>query len=122
MRTKVIEVDFTAGAEIYDAIEKELIGLDVSVLVNNVGMSYPNPEYFLDMPDGSKVSAAAIAAVTGLRPEGRQPNARGGPAALGAVGHCGATATNRSQAAVSLRLCCLPTRCSRTSFAVTSTR
>ncbi|KAJ1520114.1 hypothetical protein ONE63_004334 [Megalurothrips usitatus] len=55
VRTKVVVADFTAGDEIYDTIEKELTGLDVSVLINNVGMSYPHPEYFLGLPDGSKV-------------------------------------------------------------------
>lgn len=61
VRTKVIEADFTGGDEIYDAIEKELMGFDVSVLVNNVGMSYPHPEYFLGLPDRSKVSKAGVA-------------------------------------------------------------
>ncbi|XP_034230902.1 very-long-chain 3-oxoacyl-CoA reductase [Thrips palmi] len=55
VRTKVIEADFTGGDELYDAIDKELMGLDISVLVNNVGMSYPHPEYFLGLPDRSKV-------------------------------------------------------------------
>lgn len=57
VRTKVIEADFTSGDEVYDAIDKELMGLDISVLVNNVGMSYPHPEYFLGLPDRSKVRA-----------------------------------------------------------------
>ena len=60
VRTKVIEADFTGGDEIYDHIEKELMGFDVSVLVNNVGMSYPHPEYFLSLPDKSKVSIALV--------------------------------------------------------------
>lgn len=55
VRTKVIEADFTGGDELYDAIDKELMGLDITVLVNNVGMSYPHPEYFLGLPDRSKV-------------------------------------------------------------------
>lgn len=43
--TQIIDVDFTLGAEIYDRIGKELQGLDIGVLVNNVGMSYQYPEY-----------------------------------------------------------------------------
>ena len=45
MKTKIIDVDFTRGLEIYDRIAKELEGLEIGVLVNNVGMSYTYPEY-----------------------------------------------------------------------------
>ncbi|XP_012862067.1 very-long-chain 3-oxoacyl-CoA reductase-like [Echinops telfairi] len=38
--TRVIQADFTGGLEIYGAIEEGLKGLDIGVLVNNVGMSY----------------------------------------------------------------------------------
>jgi len=55
VKTKVIAADFTR-TDIYQMIEKELAGLDVGVLVNNVGMSYPYPEYFLELPEGDKIS------------------------------------------------------------------
>ena len=45
VKTKIIDVDFTRGLEIYDRIAKELEGLEIGVLVNNVGMSYTYPEY-----------------------------------------------------------------------------
>ncbi|KAM6154383.1 very-long-chain 3-oxoacyl-CoA reductase-B-like [Erethizon dorsatum] len=38
--TRVIQADFTGGLEIYSAIEAGLRGLEIGVLVNNVGMTY----------------------------------------------------------------------------------
>lgn len=46
-------MDFTR-TDVYDRLEKELDGLDVGVLVNNVGMSYDHPEFFIELPDCSK--------------------------------------------------------------------
>uniref|UniRef100_T1I1N3 Uncharacterized protein n=1 Tax=Rhodnius prolixus TaxID=13249 RepID=T1I1N3_RHOPR len=46
--TKIIEADFTQKEDIITAIEKELSGLEIGVLINNVGLSYPHPEYFLE--------------------------------------------------------------------------
>ena len=48
---KIIVVDFSGGAEIYDKISKELSGLEVTILINNVGVNYEIPDYFLNVPE-----------------------------------------------------------------------
>lgn len=54
VQTRIITADFTAGPEIYDGIQAQTADLEVGVLVNNVGMSYANPEYYLALPDQEK--------------------------------------------------------------------
>ncbi|XP_073510591.1 very-long-chain 3-oxoacyl-CoA reductase-B-like isoform X1 [Phyllobates terribilis] len=60
-KTKVIQLDFTGGPEIYPKVEKELKDLDIGILVNNVGMSYsPEATTFLDVPDLSQTVTAIM--------------------------------------------------------------
>ena len=50
VKTLVIDVDFCANPEeIYPRIEKKIQGLEIGVLVNNVGMSYVHAEYLVEV-------------------------------------------------------------------------
>ncbi|XP_077117741.1 very-long-chain 3-oxoacyl-CoA reductase-like [Ranitomeya variabilis] len=54
-KTKIIQLDFTGGSEIYPKVEKALKDLDIGVLVNNVGKIFSTAEVrFLDTSDISK--------------------------------------------------------------------
>nr|XP_046266026.1 hydroxysteroid (20-beta) dehydrogenase 2 [Scatophagus argus] len=54
-QTRTIQVDFTEGHSIYPTVAKELQGLEIGVLVNNVGMTCSdNFAYFLEIPDAEQ--------------------------------------------------------------------
>ncbi|KAL8219758.1 UNVERIFIED_CONTAM: hypothetical protein K2H54_032961 [Gekko kuhli] len=46
--TKVVQADFTKGSEIYEPIQAALQGLEIGILVNNVGQATSKPLYYLD--------------------------------------------------------------------------
>lgn len=60
VKTKVIKLDLSEGLETYNVIEKEMYGLEIGVLINNLGMSYPHPEYFLDLPHKEKIYMSIV--------------------------------------------------------------
>jgi len=51
VQTRVLAMDFTRDLAAYQGIRAGLEGLDVAVLVNNVGMNYDHPEFFTEIPD-----------------------------------------------------------------------
>ncbi|XP_066494171.1 very-long-chain 3-oxoacyl-CoA reductase-like [Tiliqua scincoides] len=52
--TRVIQMDFTEGSESYEPIRDALQGLEIGILVNNVGTTIFQPLRFLDLPDIDK--------------------------------------------------------------------
>ena len=49
VKTKVIDIDFTKDRTAQKRIEAEIKDLNIGILVNNVGVSYDHPEYFLQI-------------------------------------------------------------------------
>jgi len=46
---KIVVIDFSEGPSIYDHIRMELSGLEIGILINNVGVAYDYPQYFLEV-------------------------------------------------------------------------
>lgn len=51
METDVIVADFSRGREIYHLIQEAVKDRDIGILVNNVGVSYPYPQYFAQVSE-----------------------------------------------------------------------
>uniref|UniRef100_A0A4X2JS12 17beta-estradiol 17-dehydrogenase n=1 Tax=Vombatus ursinus TaxID=29139 RepID=A0A4X2JS12_VOMUR len=57
--TRVIQVDFTGSLEVYEIVERALEGLEIGILVNNVGVA-PKiiPQKLMDLKNAGKVEKA----------------------------------------------------------------
>ncbi|XP_038627967.1 inactive hydroxysteroid dehydrogenase-like protein 1 isoform X1 [Tachyglossus aculeatus] len=51
VETDIIVADFSNGREIYSPIREALRDKDIGILVNNVGVFYPYPQYFTQLPE-----------------------------------------------------------------------
>ncbi|KAK1153557.1 very-long-chain 3-oxoacyl-CoA reductase-B isoform X2 [Acipenser oxyrinchus oxyrinchus] len=59
--TRVIQADFTDGHRIYQHIEEGLAGLEIGILVNNVGMNYAATLVFLlDVPNPGQMTRIVL--------------------------------------------------------------
>ena len=53
VKTKIVDIDFTVDKNAQVRLEQETKDLSIGVLINNVGVSYEHPEYFLEI--GNKI-------------------------------------------------------------------
>ena len=47
---RIVIADFSR-TDIYDGISSQLSGTEIGILINNVGVTYDMPDYFLNVPE-----------------------------------------------------------------------
>jgi 17beta-estradiol 17-dehydrogenase / very-long-chain 3-oxoacyl-CoA reductase len=91
VKTKIVDIDFSSSDEQYiPRLEKELKGLEIGVLVNNVGMSYEYPDEFLAledkrMKDMIAINITALNAMTRFVLPGMEKRGRGAIINIGSL-------------------------------------
>lgn len=56
VKIKTIVVDFDHGRSVYEKLKGELDQLEIGLLVNNVGMSFPLGEFHMKIKDEERIS------------------------------------------------------------------
>jgi len=47
---RIVIADFSQ-TDIYDGISSQLSGMEIGILINNVGVAYDMPDFFLNVPE-----------------------------------------------------------------------
>lgn len=82
VEVKIIQADFSKGQAVFDHITKELDGVEIGILINNVGMQYLYPMYMTEVPESTiwdlvNVNVGATTHMTKLVLTGMQKRKRG---------------------------------------------
>lgn len=65
VEVKIVPADLSStDPEVFEGISKALEGLDIGILVNNAGMSYPYPEYLHMIDDEALVNLVTLNILT----------------------------------------------------------
>ncbi|XP_059490977.1 hydroxysteroid dehydrogenase-like protein 1 [Neocloeon triangulifer] len=96
VETKVIVADFGKGRPVYEHIARELKGIDVGILVNNVGVILPYPMAVEEMSDDQmwdhiNVNCAAVTVMTRMLLKSMKEKKRGAIINLSSISGLGPT-------------------------------
>ncbi|XP_065335671.1 inactive hydroxysteroid dehydrogenase-like protein 1 [Cloeon dipterum] len=96
IETKIIVADFGKGRQVYSHIAQELQGIDVGILVNNVGVILPYPMSVEEMTDDQmwdhiNVNCAAVTVMTRMLLKGMKEKKKGAIVNLSSISGLGPT-------------------------------